>query len=153
MPAVYTLATSGANTDIPGGRARVTVHGLRRGLLSLLVLVVAMGLAMVADRPVPIAADLSSPPQQAPATTSVAAASTSPVTAPAQPVSCPEWTDGTPPTEAAPVVAKLSAYLLDPRLQGNDVSVSAWIDGIGEVASLNGDERLNVASNQKLLTA
>jgi D-alanyl-D-alanine carboxypeptidase/D-alanyl-D-alanine-endopeptidase (penicillin-binding protein 4) len=126
---------------------------LRRGLLSLLVLVVAIGSATAGDRPAPIAADLPAPKPQAPATTSVTVATTTPVAAPARPASCPEWSDGTPAPEAAPIVAKLAAYLVDSRLQGNDVSVSVWIDGIGEVASLNGDERLNVASNQKLLTA
>ncbi len=101
-------------------------------------------------------AEPSPPPQPAPATTSVSTATTSVSTAttvPAQPASCPAWNDGTPAPEAAPIVAKLAPYLFDPRLQDNDVSVSVWIDGIGEVASLNGDARLNVASNQKLLTA
>ncbi|HEX2381156.1 MAG TPA: D-alanyl-D-alanine carboxypeptidase/D-alanyl-D-alanine-endopeptidase [Acidimicrobiales bacterium] len=162
MGAVYTLVTSGARTpDVRVGPAGVTVLGLRRGLLSLLVLVIAIALATVADRAAdrplhrsanrsaPVEADLSPPPQQAPATTAV----TAPAAAPAPPASCPEWSDGTPGPEAAPIAAKLAPYLLDPRLQDNDVSVSVWIDGIGEVASLNGDQRLNVASNQKLLTA
>ena len=72
-----------------------------------------------------------------------------PVTEP----SCPAWEDGPVAAQAAPLTAALAAHLLDPRLAGNRVSVSVWIDGLGEVLAHNGDERLPVASNQKLLTA
>jgi D-alanyl-D-alanine carboxypeptidase/D-alanyl-D-alanine-endopeptidase (penicillin-binding protein 4) len=127
-------------------------------LLSLLVLVGVIALATVADRGEPTAAN-SPPPSEPkiPTTTSLTAAVTpavtAPVTADAQPPACPDWSDGTPSPEAAPIGAMLAPYLLDPRLRGNDVSVSVWIDGVGEVVSLNGDQRLNPASNQKLLTA
>jgi len=126
-------------------------------MLSLLVLAGVIGLAIVADRPTHRAVRLSSPPEQAPeqapATTPPTMPVVAPVTTAASPAPCPEWNDGTPAPEAAPIAAKLAPYLVDPHLQSNDVSVSVWIDGIGEVASLNGDQRLNVASNQKLLTA
>ena len=130
---------------------------MRRGLLSLLVLAGAIGLAIVADRPTAVQRSLSSTHPSGPSGHDTRLLprhpSPRPSPRPHQPAPCPEWNDGTPAPEAAPIAAKLAPYLLDPRLESNDVSVSVWIDGIGEVASLNGDQRLNVASNQKLLTA
>ena len=58
-------------------------------------------------------------------------------------------------TEAVPatVQAMIDERLADPRFVGNDVSVSIWVDGWGEVAVRDPDHRLLPASNQKLFTA
>lgn len=58
-------------------------------------------------------------------------------------------------TTTVPANAQAALGLLrnDPRVAGNTVSVSVWIDGLGEVASQNPDAALVPASNQKLLTA
>ena len=58
-------------------------------------------------------------------------------------------------TEAVPaaVQAMIDERLADPRFAGNDVSVSIWVDGWGEVAVRDPDHRLLPASNQKLFTA
>lgn len=66
---------------------------------------------------------------------------------------CRPWDDGAVAPEAAPLTDALAAHLGDPRLAGNQVSVSVWVDGLGEVLAYGGDERLLVASNQKILTA
>jgi len=66
---------------------------------------------------------------------------------------CPPWDDGAVAPEASALSEALAAHLLDPRLAGNQVSVSVWVDGLGEVLAHQGDERLLIASNQKLLTA
>lgn len=59
------------------------------------------------------------------------------------------------PTETVPaaVQATIDERLSDPRFAGNDVSISIWVDGWGEVAARDPDRRLLPASNQKLFTA
>jgi D-alanyl-D-alanine carboxypeptidase/D-alanyl-D-alanine-endopeptidase (penicillin-binding protein 4) len=59
------------------------------------------------------------------------------------------------PTVRAPadVRAAVDARVNDARFVGNDVSISVWVDGWGEVAARDPDLRLLPASNQKLLTA
>ncbi len=46
----------------------------------------------------------------------------------------------------------LDAFLADDRIAGDEVSVSVWIDGVGELAHAP-DALLRPASNQKLVTA
>ena len=49
--------------------------------------------------------------------------------------------------------AALATKLADPRLAGNDFSISVWVDGFGEIVSRAPDRLLMPASNQKLWTA
>ena len=51
------------------------------------------------------------------------------------------------------VRAAIDIRVDDARFEGNDVSISVWVDGWGEVAAHDPDLRLLPASNQKLLTA
>ncbi len=51
------------------------------------------------------------------------------------------------------LVAALTEGLRSPRLAGDQVGVSIWIDGIGEVFAANADQQLKPASNEKILTA
>ncbi len=101
----------------------------------------------------PAAGPAPGPRRSTSSTSSAAPTTVVPPTPPVTEPSCPPWDDGTVAPEAAPITRVLAAHLLDPRLAGNRVSVSLWIDGLGEVLVQNGDERLAVASNQKLLTA
>jgi D-alanyl-D-alanine carboxypeptidase/D-alanyl-D-alanine-endopeptidase (penicillin-binding protein 4) len=47
----------------------------------------------------------------------------------------------------------MDARVHDARFDGNEVSISVWVDGWGEVVAREPDLRLLPASNQKLLTA
>lgn len=59
-----------------------------------------------------------------------------------------------PPQPAPPGIAlAAAAFLADPRVGANAVSVSVWVDGYGEVVAHDPDRMLAPASNQKLLTA
>ncbi len=60
--------------------------------------------------------------------------------------------DGAEPVPAE-LRGRIDAALDDPAFDGLDRSVSVWVDGYGEVASVDGDVPLLPASNQKLLTA
>lgn len=51
------------------------------------------------------------------------------------------------------VVAALEAAVNHPNFTDLDVGVSVWIDGWGEVVTLNPDQRLVPASNEKILVA
>jgi D-alanyl-D-alanine carboxypeptidase/D-alanyl-D-alanine-endopeptidase (penicillin-binding protein 4) len=67
--------------------------------------------------------------------------------------SCPS-ADPTPKAKPSPeLLAALDAGVADPRLAGNQVGVSIWIDGFGEVYAANADQLLRPASNEKLLAA
>ena len=55
-----------------------------------------------------------------------------------------------PPSD---LVAALTAGVRSPRLAGDQVGVSIWIDGLGEVFASNADQLLKPASNEKILTA
>lgn len=54
-----------------------------------------------------------------------------------------------PPELAGPLVA----FLGDPRVAPHAVSVSVWVDGLGEVLAHDADRALAPASNEKLFTA
>jgi D-alanyl-D-alanine carboxypeptidase/D-alanyl-D-alanine-endopeptidase (penicillin-binding protein 4) len=54
---------------------------------------------------------------------------------------------------AAALSGLVGARLADPRLAGTTVGLSVWVEGLGEVASHNGELPLTPASNQKLFTA
>lgn len=58
-----------------------------------------------------------------------------------------------PPTGLAEAQAALNPAIADPRFRGSNLSVSIWIDGWGQVVSLNTDLTFPPASNQKLITA
>jgi D-alanyl-D-alanine carboxypeptidase/D-alanyl-D-alanine-endopeptidase (penicillin-binding protein 4) len=61
------------------------------------------------------------------------------------------WQPATAPPPA--LAAALATFAGAPGVAGNDVSVSVWVDGLGEVLTLDPDRALAPASNQKLLTA
>ena len=54
-----------------------------------------------------------------------------------------------PSTWAAAIAGKLA----DPRIAGNDYSISVWVEGMGEIVRQSPDRLLMPASNQKLWTA
>ena len=56
-------------------------------------------------------------------------------------------------TPAPAWAAAIATKLADPRLAGNDFSISIWVDGFGEIVSRAPDRLLMPASNQKLWTA
>jgi D-alanyl-D-alanine carboxypeptidase/D-alanyl-D-alanine-endopeptidase (penicillin-binding protein 4) len=89
----------------------------------------------------------------APTTTSSATTTTmTTTTQPAADRPCPPWHDRPVSPKAARLTTALAAHLLDPRFAGTRVSVSVWVDGLGEVLADHPDDRLPVASNEKLLT-
>jgi D-alanyl-D-alanine carboxypeptidase/D-alanyl-D-alanine-endopeptidase (penicillin-binding protein 4) len=47
----------------------------------------------------------------------------------------------------------IASELADPRIAGNDFSISVWVEGLGEIVSRAPDRLLMPASNQKLWTA
>ena len=57
---------------------------------------------------------------------------------------------GAPP---ATWTGAIAAKLADPRIAGNDFSISVWVEGYGEIVSRAPDRLLMPASNQKLWTA
>jgi len=67
------------------------------------------------------------------------------------------WPDASltqPTVPALPdLAAALDGFLADRSVAGRDVSVSVWVDGLGEVLAHDPDRALAPASNQKLLTA
>jgi serine-type D-Ala-D-Ala carboxypeptidase/endopeptidase (penicillin-binding protein 4) len=66
---------------------------------------------------------------------------------------CPPAASDLKAQAPADLVAALTAAVRDPRLAGDQVGVSIWIDGLGEVFAANPDQLLKPASNEKLLTA
>src|SRR4051812_28793746 len=85
-------------------------------------------------------------------TTTTTTSTTSTTVRPAEDRTCTPWHDRPVSPKAARLTAALAAHLLDPRFAGTRVSVSVWVDGLGEVLADRPDDRLPVASNEKLLT-
>ncbi|MBV9952810.1 MAG: D-alanyl-D-alanine carboxypeptidase/D-alanyl-D-alanine-endopeptidase [Acidimicrobiia bacterium] len=88
-----------------------------------------------------------------PSTTSTTTSSTTTTTRPADAArTCTPWRDRPVSAKAASLTKVLAAHLLDPRFAGTRISASVWVDGLGEVLADHPDDRLPVASNEKLLT-
>ena len=97
--------------------------------------------------------------EQVPATTSPWAATTTaplPVLSPAPAGVCTSDAPADPNRAGAGLVEAREALqraIMDPRFASSLLSVSAWIEGWGEVVSYNTDRTLVPSSNQKLITA
>ena len=66
---------------------------------------------------------------------------------------CPSATSELKAQAPSDLVAALTAGVRSPAFAGDQVGVSMWIDGIGEVFASNADQQLKPASNEKILTA
>ena len=130
----------GASADGSCGTHGVTFVGLRRGSVLLLVVAIATGYWVAADSGPPHPTDSKSAAAPTPSNESTPSTTAPPPAVESQ--RCPAWNDPPPTPEAAAPTEALAPYLLDRRLRGNDVSVSVWIDGLGEVIALNGDTQL-----------
>jgi serine-type D-Ala-D-Ala carboxypeptidase/endopeptidase (penicillin-binding protein 4) len=88
-----------------------------------------------------------------PSRPSLASVPSAPPAVPADAVAAPCTPDPAltaPPVTTPPSIANA---LASPRLAADSTGVSIWIEGIGEVATLQPDRSLLPASNEKLLTA
>lgn len=79
-------------------------------------------------------------------------------TRPAPPPTSPPVAPSAPPAEPRPVAvtplaALVAGWATGPRLSSTSVSVSIWMEGLGEVVTVDPDRALLPASNQKIHTA
>ena len=131
--------------------------------LALVAALVAAGCATAttptAGAPIPDVEVLSTEPLAATATstttTTVPASTTSTTTSTTIPVNpeCSTSDSVEQGSDALDLANRIETAVAHPGFVGHDVSVSVWVDGWGEVATHNPDQRLLPASNQKLLVA
>jgi D-alanyl-D-alanine carboxypeptidase/D-alanyl-D-alanine-endopeptidase (penicillin-binding protein 4) len=86
-------------------------------------------------------------------TTTTAPAATAATTTSSTVPACRPVDDGPVSSDASPLTAVLEARLVEAQRTGNQLGVSVWVEGLGEVLAAEPDVPLLPASNQKLLTA